>query len=44
MSNQAADLQTWQPLAKVTNTTATFGYTEPASAAMVCRFYRVVAE
>jgi ASPIC and UnbV/FG-GAP-like repeat len=40
----SSDLETWQPLATVSNTTATFGYTDAASAAMTRRFYRVVAE
>jgi ASPIC and UnbV/FG-GAP-like repeat len=40
----SSDLETWQPLATVSNTTATFGYTDAASAAMARRFYRVVAE
>ncbi|MHC1763867.1 MAG: FG-GAP-like repeat-containing protein [Verrucomicrobiia bacterium] len=38
------DLETWQVVATVTNPTPTFGYTDSASAAMICRFYRVVAE
>jgi enediyne biosynthesis protein E4 len=40
----SADLQTWQAIATVKNTTAQFGYTDSVSAAMACRFYRVVAE
>lgn len=38
------DLETWQVVATVTNATSTFSCTDSASAAMVCRFYRVVAE
>jgi hypothetical protein len=38
------DLERWQTLATVTNTTAKFGYTDTASATMISRFYRVVAE
>ena len=38
------DLERWQVVSKVTNTTPTFGYTDSASASMACRFYRVVAE
>jgi enediyne biosynthesis protein E4 len=40
----SADLKAWQTLATVNNTTANFGYTDVASANMVCRFYRLVAE
>lgn len=40
----SADLETWELLGKVTNSTATFTYTDPASATMVCRFYRTVRE
>jgi hypothetical protein len=40
----SADLRTWQELGTVNNLTATFGYTDSASAHMSSRFYRVVAK
>jgi hypothetical protein len=38
----SADLQTWQTLATVTNTTALFQYADAGTSGMSCRFYRVV--
>jgi hypothetical protein len=40
----SADLESWETLATVTNTTARFGYTDAASPGMASRFYRVVEE
>jgi hypothetical protein len=40
----STDLKTWQKLEAVTNTQATFQYTDTAAKSMDCRFYRVMAE
>ncbi len=40
----SSDLKSWQELTSVNNTTASFDYTDSASAQMTCRFYRVVGD
>ncbi|MHC1769911.1 MAG: CRTAC1 family protein [Verrucomicrobiia bacterium] len=40
----SADLESWELLDKVTNTTCPFTYTDSGSTSGVCRFYRVMGE